>query len=136
MQESLRYVKTDLEKYCKDKDFEVCAIKIHFNMKSACLIAIYRAPTGNFNLFISKLDTILRKLYTVTTEYIICGDINIDYLVGSDRKSRLEALLKTYNLTRVVNFPSRTHKHSAMAIDNIFIDILTFQKWGIILYVQ
>ena len=66
-------------------------------MKSACIIAIYRALTGNFVLFISKLDTILRKLYTVTTEYIICGDINIDYLVDSDRKSRLEALLKTYN---------------------------------------
>jgi len=87
VQESLRYVKTDLEKYCKDKDFEVCAIKIHFNVKSACIIAIYRAPAANFDLFISKLDTILRKLYTVTTEFIICGDISIDYLVGSDKKS-------------------------------------------------
>jgi len=109
VQESLRYVKIVLEKYCKDKDFEVCAIKPHFNMKSACIIAIYRAPTGNFDLFISKLDTILRKLSTVTTEYIIGGDINIDYLVGSDRKCRLEVLLKTYNLTIVVNFPTCTH---------------------------
>ena len=131
MQESLRYVKTDLEKYCKDKDFEVCAIKIHFNMKSACIIAIYRAPTGNFDLFISKLDTILRKLYTVTTEYIICGDINIDYLVGSDRKSRLEALLKTCNLTSVVNFPTRTHKHSVTATNNIFIDVSKMGNYSI-----
>jgi hypothetical protein len=87
VQESLRYVRIDLEKYCKAKGFEVCAIKIHFNTKSACIIAIYRAPLGNFDLFFSKLDTILRKLYTVTTDYIICGDINIDYLVDSDRKS-------------------------------------------------
>ena len=123
VQESLRYVKIDVEKHCKDKDFEVCAIKIHLNMKSACIITIYRTPTGNFDLFISKLDTILRKLYTVTTEYIICGDINVDYLVDSDRKSRLEALLKTCNLTSVVNFPTHTHKHSATAIDNIFNDI-------------
>jgi len=99
VQEGLRYVKIDLEKYCKDKNFDVCAIKIHFNTKSACIIAIYTAPAANFDLFISKLDTILRKLYTVTTEYIICGDINTDYLVGSDRKSQLEALLKTCNLT-------------------------------------
>ena len=99
VQESLRCVRIDLEKYCKNKDFEVCVIKIHFNAKSACIIAMYRASSGNFDLFMSKLDTILRKLYTVTTEYIICGDINIDYLVNSDRKSRLEALLKTYNLT-------------------------------------
>jgi len=87
VQESLRYVRIDLEKYCKNKDFEVCAIKIHINMKSACIIAIYRTLSGNFDLFISKLDTILRKLYTLTTEYIICGDINIDYLVDSDSKS-------------------------------------------------
>ena len=89
VQESLRYVKIYLEKYCKEKEFEVCAVKIHFNVKCACIIAIYRASTGNFDLFISKLDTILRELCTVTTEYIICGDINIDYLVGRDRKIRL-----------------------------------------------
>ena len=87
VQESSRYVKIDLEKYCKDKDFQVCAIKIQFNTKSAYIIANYRAPSGNFDLFLSKLDTILRKLYTVSTEYIICSDINIDYLVDSDRKS-------------------------------------------------
>jgi len=123
VQESLRFVKINLDMYYKDKDFEVCTIKIHFNVKSACIIAIYRAPTGNFDLFILKLDTILRKLHTVTTEYVIFGDIIIDYLVDSDRKSRLEALLKTYNLTSVVNFPTHTHKHSATAINNIFIDI-------------
>jgi len=89
VQEGLRYVKTDMENHCKDKDFEVCAIKIYLNTKCACIIAIYRAPTGNFELFISKLDTILRKLYTATTEYIICGDININYLVDSDRKVQL-----------------------------------------------
>jgi len=53
----------------------------------------------------------------------LCGDINIDYLDDSDRKAQLEALLKTYYLTSVINFPTRTHKLSATAIDNIFIDI-------------
>jgi len=54
LQESFRYVRIDLEKYCKDKDFEVCAIKIYFNSKNAFIIAIYRAPSGNFDLFITK----------------------------------------------------------------------------------
>jgi hypothetical protein len=89
VQESLRYVRIDLENYCKDKDFEVCAIKIHFNTKSACIIAIYRAPFGNFDLFITKLDTILMKFYTATSEYNVCGDINIDYLVNSDKKKSI-----------------------------------------------
>jgi len=63
VQEGLRYVKINMENQCKDKDFEVCAFKIYLNIKFACIIAIYRAPTGNFELSISKLDTILRKLY-------------------------------------------------------------------------
>ena len=28
VQESLNYVRLDLEKYCQDKNFDVCAIKI------------------------------------------------------------------------------------------------------------
>jgi diphthamide synthase (EF-2-diphthine--ammonia ligase) len=95
VQESLNYVRLDLEKYCQDKNFEVCAIKIHLDTKIVCIIAIYRAPSGNFDLFISKLDAALRNLYTATLEYIVCGDINIDYQIDSDRKCRIDALLKT-----------------------------------------
>jgi len=123
VQGSLNYIRLDLEKYCQDKDFEVCAVKIHLDTKSVCIIAIYRAPSGNFDLFLSKLDAVLRNLYTATLEYILCGDINIDYLTDSDRKSQLDALLTTYNLTSRVNFPTRIQKNSATAIDNIFIDM-------------
>jgi len=70
----------------------------------------------------TKLDVILRHLYTATTEFIICSVINIDYLAESDRKRQLQALLKTYNLSSVVNIPTRTQKHQVTAIDNIFID--------------
>jgi hypothetical protein len=87
VQKSLRYISIDLEMYCKNKDFEVCGIKIYLNTKSAYIIAIYRAPSSSFDLFITKLDTVLRELYTSTLEYIICGDININYLVDSDRES-------------------------------------------------
>jgi len=128
---SLRYESIELEKYCMDKDFEVCATKIYWNTKSECIIAIYTAPSGNFDLFITKLDIIPRKLYASTIEYIICGDINIDYLVDSDTKS--QALFQTCNLRSEVKFTSHTQQYSATAIDNIFIDIT---KWGIILYVQ
>jgi hypothetical protein len=43
-QEKLKFVSTDLAKYCKDKRFEVCAIKIYLDTKMICIIAIYRAP--------------------------------------------------------------------------------------------
>ena len=131
VQENLNYVRLDLEKYCQDKNFEVCAIKINLDTKSVCIVTIYRAPTGNFDLFLSKLDVVLRNLYTGTLEYIVCGDTDIDYLIDSDRKSRLDALLKTYNLTSVVNFPTRIQKNSATAIDNIFIDTSKMGNYSI-----
>jgi exonuclease III len=130
-QDKLRFVNIDLAKFCKDKDFEVCAIKIYLETKKICIIAIYRAPSGNFDIFISNLDSILKKLFTVTVDFIICGDININFLVDSDRKSQLEALLKTYNLTSVVNFPTRIQQNSATAIDNIFIDITRYGNYSI-----
>lgn len=92
MQEKLRYASIDLAKYCKDKDFEVCATKIYLNTKKVCIIALYRAPSGNFDTFITKLDAILKKLFIVTVDFIICGDLNINYLVDSDKKKSIGSL--------------------------------------------
>ena len=122
VQNGIRCTNIDLGNYCKDKDFEVCACKIHFGTKRICIITIYRAPSGCVDTFITKLDTILEKLFSSTLDVIICGDININYLTDNARKRELEALLKTYNLTSIINFPTRTQQKSATAIDNIFID--------------
>ena len=69
----------DIESYCKEKDLEACVIKLTFISIHICIIAIYRAPSGNFNFFINNLDSILRKLYYPVVDFIICCDINIDY---------------------------------------------------------
>ena len=127
----LNYTSLNLRKYCQDKDFEVCAIKVNLNDTNICIIAIYRAPSGDFELFISKLDTVLRKVYTTTTKCIICGDINIDYLIDSEKKNRLNALLQTYNLTSIIKFPTRIYKSSATAIDNFFIDTQKMETYSI-----
>ena len=86
VQDGLRCTSFDLPKYCKDKDFEACACKIYLSSKRICIIAIYRAPSGNFDMFFTKLDNILKHLYTPTLDLITVGDININYLVDSTRK--------------------------------------------------
>jgi len=53
---------------------------------------------------------------------IICGDVNVNCLQESDKKSQLNALLNSYNCFSIVQFPTRTYKNSITAIDNIFID--------------
>ena len=133
MHESLNYVRLHLEKYCQDKQFEVCAMKMHLDTKSVCIITIYRAPSSNSDLFLSKLYVVLRNLYIATLEYIVCGDINIDYLIDSDRKSRLDALLKSYKLTSVVNFQLDSKKNLLQLLTT---SLLTLPKWVIVLYPQ
>jgi hypothetical protein len=113
----------------KDKDFEACAVMLNLSSNRLCIITINRAPTGNTYTFITKLDTIHRNLHTSKQEFIICGDININYLPDSERKSRLDALLRTYNLIGTVNFPTRIQGNSATAIHNIFIDITRLDNY-------
>jgi endonuclease/exonuclease/phosphatase family metal-dependent hydrolase len=83
---------------------------------------LYRSPIGDFDYFLNKLDFILNTLHKFNSEFIICGDFNINYLENNNRKSKLEAMLSTYNFKDTVNFPTRITNTSASLIDNIFID--------------
>jgi hypothetical protein len=113
----------DLVKHCKDQDIEICALKLEFSTIQMCVLTTCRAPTGNFSHFLHRPDTILQILYTPTLDFIICGDININYLTKSERKSQLDTLLLSYNLSGIINFPTRLQNASVTATDNMFIDI-------------
>jgi len=80
-------------------------------MNKKSIISLYRSPSGNFDLFSQNLDSVLQLLYTPALHITICGDINIDYLVKSDRKNQLDNLLLTYNITTIITFPTRVQKH-------------------------
>jgi len=83
-------------KYCREQDIEISALKLQSNSVNICVLTIYKAPTGNVNYYTHQLDAILHTLYTATLDFIICGDININYLIGSERKNHLDTLLLTY----------------------------------------
>ena len=84
--ETLRSTYIDLVTYCKEQVIEACALKIETSLFNATIIAIYRTPNGNFNLFLSGLDNIIRSLFKVGAKLIICGDINVNYLTDSEKK--------------------------------------------------
>jgi hypothetical protein len=54
---SLKFSPINIQEFCKDKDLEACAVKLEFASTIICLITIYRAPSGNFQLFINGLET-------------------------------------------------------------------------------
>jgi hypothetical protein len=86
------------------------------------IFSIYRAPLGNIDYFINKLDHVLNSFLKDNLEFIICGGVNINYLEPSIKKTKLDDMLNIYNLMGTVYFPTRNVKNSATLIDNIFIE--------------
>jgi hypothetical protein len=74
---------------------------------------------------------ILHKLYCEGYNIIICGDINVNYLNDDSRKSQLDAIMCSYNLTGIVTFPTRVDISTSTTIDNFFIDISRIGKYDI-----
>jgi exonuclease III len=105
--ESIEYDIIPTDHICKEKDLEMCAIKLILQKINIVIIVIYRSPSGNYGYFLRKLESFLKSLYTIRTEYIICGDINMDYLHSHNRKLQLDTLLASYNLVSIVKFPTR-----------------------------
>jgi hypothetical protein len=110
-----------------DKDIETCAIQLDSSYNNVCILTIYRSPKGNLNNFLKQLDLILHKLYNLRGNIIICGDVN--YLTDNRDKSQLNIILHSYNLSSIVEFPTRIGLHSITAIDNIFVDISAVGKY-------
>ena len=121
-QKGLNCSKVNVNKYCKDEDIEICMLNFKTTSLGLYIMVVYRAPTGNFNLFLNRLDDSIRSIYRADLNLILCGDINIDYLTKNNSKRQLDSVLLTYNLTTIVTFPTRSQGTSNTRIDNVFLD--------------
>jgi hypothetical protein len=99
------FLNVDLSNYCKEQEIDACAIRLQLNALNIYIITVYRAPCGNFDLFLKTLDSIIESLYKADLKLIICGDINIDYLTDNARKKQLDSMLLSYNLAATVHSP-------------------------------
>jgi exonuclease III len=90
--EKYNYLYVDLSKFCKDQDIEACALKLQLTALNIYVVTVYRAPCGNFNSFLNGLVSIIKSLHKAELKLIICGDINIDYLIDNERKKQLDAV--------------------------------------------
>jgi len=113
----------NLDQYIKEKDLEICALKICEASISFMVICIYRKPTGDFNHFLNQIESILNKICKTSTHIILCEDFNVNYLQENTTKRILDSLLESFGLYTTVKFPTRTNYKSCTLIDNIFINI-------------
>jgi len=63
--ESTQFTNTNLNRSCKEKDLEICAVKLHLLSCEICIITIYRSPSRNFQYFIDNLENI--QIYDIKT---------------------------------------------------------------------
>jgi len=97
----------NLDQYVKEKDLEICALKLCLISSNITVICIYRSPTGDLNYFLNQLESILNKICKTSTQTILCGDIDINYLDDNSRKPILDYLLNSFGLFSTVKFPTR-----------------------------
>jgi hypothetical protein len=65
---------------------KICAVKLEIETSNIIILSLYRALSGDFSQFIRRLDGILKYLCNPKSEFLICGDTNIDCLVGNNWK--------------------------------------------------
>jgi hypothetical protein len=75
----------DVMHLCMEQDIECCAIQLESKFSNIYVLTMYRAPTGDFEQFLSKLDYIINYFYKPKAEFIIYGDINTDFFTESHR---------------------------------------------------
>ena len=129
--ETIQCTNINLSKFCKEKDLEICALKLHLQSCEIWFTTIYRSLTGDFQYFTDNLDQILGSICNTNIEIIICGGININYLIHSTYKQLLDSLLTSYSLSSTVQFPTRIQNKSQSAIDNIFINTFKFNSFTV-----
>jgi hypothetical protein len=117
----LEFSSRSQDKDCKKKGPEVCAVRLNITPIPLFILAVYRSPSGNLINFLKNLDNVLNTWCNNKTIFVICGNININYLENCKKRQQLDALLQTYNLIGTVSFPTHKTNVSSTAIDNIFI---------------
>jgi hypothetical protein len=83
------FKKIDISHHSKEQDLEICAIQLETKSSNLIILSLYRAPSGDFQQFVRGLDATLKHLYNPKTEFLISGDINIDYLNENIQKNKL-----------------------------------------------
>jgi len=120
-----------MDRYCNEKDIEICAVTQHILSHTIVIITVYRSSTGNIAYFLDNLETALNQVYNNTVNIILCGGFNINYLSDNQNKQALNSLLTSYSLYSVTDFPTRIHNNSNTMIDNIITNKFKNENYSI-----
>ena len=128
------YVKDNI--VTKDIDcFTTFGEEINFELSLSELVdfklyvgCIYRAPNGQFDIFLDKLEIMIQKLLSKNKILILCGDWNVDMLHESSNQSDLLGLLQRHNLINTIQSPTRITNNSNTLLDLMIINKIWYKS--------
>lgn len=94
---------------------------LHFSNKTISIIAIYRSPSGDTNIFMNDLREYLNNEKRIFDYSFIVGDINIDLTEKSSQVEEYVSTLNTFGYLSLINEPTRSMGDSHTCIDHIFM---------------
>jgi hypothetical protein len=62
VQHNTVFSKMNCDKLNKEKDLEMCAVKVHSAITNMVIISTYRYPAGNFKFFLTNLEIFLNSI--------------------------------------------------------------------------
>jgi len=80
-------------------------------------------PSGTVHQFLVLLDYALRCLHHSSVEFILYGDINVNYPTENNNKMKLDKISSAYILEQVADFPKRIFKDKVTQLDSIYMTI-------------
>ena len=90
---NIQFQEIDLSQYVREKDFEVCALNFQEASIHLLIICLYISPMGDFAYYLNHLELVLHKYYRVSTNIIVCGDVNVNFLETTSTVTLLESVL-------------------------------------------
>lgn len=111
-----------LDQVAVEAAFECSGIVISLGGVRTVIICVYRSQIGDFQQFFLGLEESLA--YVVSNlkfeRIILCGDLNIDNLSQSNKRSTLYDITASFSIFSVFHEATRITPHSATGIDYIF----------------
>jgi len=89
----------------------------HAKKKNVMVRFVCRAPSGNYDYLLNKLDNTLNSLHNYITEFIVSEVININDFATNNKKQQPDNPLATYNKTNTIQynrcrrFPHKNRKY-------------------------
>lgn len=95
----------DIRALCLELHFEAVAVEI--TDLNIIVVALYRSPDGDFELFVNQMEQCLVKLFLSNKKIVVCGDYNVHFESSSNEEDLLVNLFRSYGLFLTSRLPTR-----------------------------